>query len=147
MLRPRIYWERLRFHRPFIFSVISSRQKDSISVCLHKRAPPFQQLENFLFDCPSNMGRRKKKKKNKKKRKERYTVKKEGGRGEEREREGTVKPSAKFPFYRRDAKVSTTIASFTWWQWKKKGFVSNTIIFLFPSLFFHPLTTFRRNDR
>lgn len=65
------------------------------------------------------MGRRKKKKKNKKKRKERYTVKKEGGRGR-REREGTVKPSAKFPFYRRDAKVSTTIASFTWWQWKKK---------------------------
>lgn len=40
MLGPRIYWERLRFHQPFIFSVISSRQKDSISVCLHKRAPP-----------------------------------------------------------------------------------------------------------
>lgn len=87
MLGPRIYWERLRFHRPFIFSVISSRQKDSISVCLHKRAPPFQQLENFLFDCPSNMGRRKKKKKNKKK-KERAVYRKKGGRegGGERER-------------------------------------------------------------
>lgn len=58
-------------------------------------------------------------------------MKKEGEREREREwAQVDVKPSAKFPFYRRDAKLSTTIASFTSWQWGKKGFeFSNTIIF------------------
>lgn len=64
-------------------------------------------------------------------------MKKEGEREREREwAQVDVKPSAKFPFYRRDAKLSTTIASFTSWQWGKKGFeFSNTIIF-FPDVSF-----------
>lgn len=81
------------------------------------------------------MGRRKKNKK--KKRKERYTVKKEGEREREREwAQVDVKPSAKFPFYRRDAKLSTTIASFTSWQWGKKGFEFSNTIILFPDVSF-----------
>lgn len=64
-------------------------------------------------------------------------MKKEGEREREREwAQVDVKPSAKFPFYRRDAKLSTTIASFTSWQWGKKGFEFSNTIILFPDVSF-----------
>lgn len=120
----------------FFFSRLfrRGRKTRSVSVCLHKRAPPrFNSWKTFYSIVRQIWVAVKKNKK----KKERAVYREKGGGRRGREWvQVDVKPSAKFPFYRRDAKLSTTIASFTSWQWGKKGFeFSNTIIF-FPDVSF-----------